>query len=250
MLGSVQKTLFGVLCLGALCLRGLMAEPDAKELVNLGIESAKKQDFAQAKTHFEKACELKNGFGCVFLGAFYEEGKGVGKGLKKAIQFYTKGCELNDGYGCRLLGNLYYNGQGVSKDAKKASQYYSKACDLNHAEGCTVLGSLHHYGVGTPKDLRKALDLYEKACELKDSPGCINAGYIYSVTKNFKEAIVRYSKACELKDGRGCYNLGVMQYNAQGTAKDEKQAVENFKKGCKSGVKEACDALKELKIEL
>ncbi|GAA8623969.1 hypothetical protein HpDR69_19090 [Helicobacter pylori] len=41
-----------------------------------------------------------------------------------------------------------------------------------------------------------------------------------------------------------------MQYNAQGTAKDEKQAVENFKKGCKSGVKEAYDALKELKIEL
>ncbi len=64
-----------------------------------------------------------------------------------------------------------------------------------------VLGSLHHYGVGTPKDLRKALDLYEKACDLKDSPGCINAGYIYSVTKNFK-AIVRYSKAMQIKDGR------------------------------------------------
>ncbi len=91
--------------------------------------------------------------------------------------------------------------------------------------------------------------MYEKACNLKDSPGCINAGYMYSVTKNFKEAIVRYSNACELKDGRGCYNLGVMQYNAQGTAKDEKQAVENFKKGCKSSVKEACDALKELKIK-
>ncbi len=33
MLGSVKKTLFGVLCLGALCLRGLMAEPDAKGLL-------------------------------------------------------------------------------------------------------------------------------------------------------------------------------------------------------------------------
>ncbi|WP_411996464.1 hypothetical protein [Helicobacter pylori] len=41
-----------------------------------------------------------------------------------------------------------------------------------------------------------------------------------------------------------------MQYNNQGTAKNENQAVENFKKGCKSSVKEACDALKELKIEL
>ncbi len=78
------------MCLGALCLKGLMAEPDAEELVNLGIESTKKQDFAQAKTHFEKACELKEGFGCVFLGASYEDGKGVGKDLKKAIQFLLK----------------------------------------------------------------------------------------------------------------------------------------------------------------
>ncbi len=137
------KAFFRILCLGALCLRGLIAEPDAKELVNLGIESVKKQDFAQAKTHFEKAYELKEGFGCVFLGAFYEEGKGVGKDLKKAIQFYTKGCELNDGLGCHLLGNLYYNGQGVSKDAKRALQYYSKACDLKHAEyGIRKLASL------------------------------------------------------------------------------------------------------------
>lgn len=66
MLRSVKKTLFRVLCLGALCLRELMAEPDAKEFVNLGIESAKKQDFTQAKAHFEKACTLKDGFGCVF----------------------------------------------------------------------------------------------------------------------------------------------------------------------------------------
>lgn len=67
-----------------------MAEPDAKELVNSGIESTKNQDFTQAKTHFEKACELKDGFGCVFLGAFYEEGKGVGKDLKKPFNFTLK----------------------------------------------------------------------------------------------------------------------------------------------------------------
>ncbi|AGT73476.1 tetratricopeptide repeat family protein [Helicobacter pylori SouthAfrica20] len=143
MLKGFKKALFRVLCLGALCLRGLMAEPDAKELVNLGIESAKKQDFTQAKTHFEKACELKEGFGCVFLGAFYEEGKGVGKDLKKAIQFYTKGCELNDGSGCYLLGELYYKGQDVSQNINKALQYHSKACDLKHAEyGIRKLASL------------------------------------------------------------------------------------------------------------
>lgn len=42
MLGSVKKIFFGVLCLGMLCLRGLMVELDVKEFVNLGIESVKK----------------------------------------------------------------------------------------------------------------------------------------------------------------------------------------------------------------
>ncbi len=158
MLKGSKKSLFRVLCLGALCLKGLMADPNAEELVNLGIEGYDKQDFTQAKKYFEKSCELQNGFGCVFLGASYEDGKGV------------------------------------------------------------------------EKDLKKALDLYEKACELKDSWGCFNAGVIYNTTKNFKEAIAHYSKACELNDDKGCYNLGVIQYKGEGMARNEKQAVENFKK--------------------
>ncbi len=33
MLGGVKKAVFRVLCLGALCLGGLMAEQDSKELI-------------------------------------------------------------------------------------------------------------------------------------------------------------------------------------------------------------------------
>ncbi len=53
-----------------------------------------------------------------------------------------------------------------------------------------------------------------------------------------------YDKACELKDSRGCYHLGVMQYNAQGTAKDEKQAVENFKKVANQALKKHATLLR------
>lgn len=140
MLGNVKKSLFRVLCLGALCLGGLMAEQDPKELVGLGAKSYKEKDFTQAKKYFEKACDLKENSGCFNLGVLYYQGQGVEKNLKKAASFYTKACDLNYSNGCHLLGNLYYSGQGVSQNTNKALQYYSKACDLKYAEGCASLG--------------------------------------------------------------------------------------------------------------
>ncbi|WQS33978.1 hypothetical protein KVF10_05305 [Helicobacter pylori] len=59
MLENVKKSLFRVLCLGVLCLGGLMAEINpgyAKALVNFGKESYDKQDFTQAKKYFKEEC--------------------------------------------------------------------------------------------------------------------------------------------------------------------------------------------------
>ncbi len=59
MLENVKKSLFRVLCLGALGFYGgggLMAEIDpryAKHLFNLGVESYDKQDFTQAKKYYQ-----------------------------------------------------------------------------------------------------------------------------------------------------------------------------------------------------
>ncbi|GAA6916704.1 hypothetical protein AOH271_07680 [Helicobacter pylori] len=68
MLGNFKKAIFRALCLGALGLLGLMAEPTPEELLNLGMLSYDKQDFSKAKGYFEKACDLNNGGGCNGLG--------------------------------------------------------------------------------------------------------------------------------------------------------------------------------------
>ncbi|EMG88016.1 beta-lactamase HcpA domain protein [Helicobacter pylori GAM112Ai] len=117
---------------------GLMAEPNAKKLVDLGRNSYSKQDFTQAKKYFEKACDLKDGVGCFNLGVLYDNGHGVGKDLKKAAQLYFKACELNDGSGCFNAGNIYRRGDGVAKNFKEALARYSKACELNDGDGCSA----------------------------------------------------------------------------------------------------------------
>ncbi|WP_217608253.1 tetratricopeptide repeat protein [Helicobacter pylori] len=132
---SFKKAIFRALCLCCVLIGGggLMAEPNPKELFNLGMLSYDKQDFSKARKYFEKACELKDGGGCGALGDLYD---GVEKNLIKAAQYISKACDLNNGSGCGALGDLY---DGVEKNLTKAAQYISKACKLGDQKACEVL---------------------------------------------------------------------------------------------------------------
>ncbi|MFB1288748.1 tetratricopeptide repeat protein [Helicobacter pylori] len=75
-----------------------MAEPNPKELFDLGMLSYDKQDFSKARKYFEKACDLNNGGGCGVLGSLYYNGDGVKRDSKKAAYFYSKACELKESF--------------------------------------------------------------------------------------------------------------------------------------------------------
>lgn len=139
-MGSFKKAIFRVLCLCCVLIGGgLMAEPNPKELFDLGVESYKAKDYIQAEKYFEKACDLNNGMGCSLLGILYGSGNGVEKDLTKAAYFDSKACELKESFGCGALAVLYINGQGVEKNLTKADQYISKACKLGDQEACETL---------------------------------------------------------------------------------------------------------------
>ncbi|AHN41615.1 cysteine-rich Sel1 repeat protein [Helicobacter pylori] len=106
MLGNFKKAIFRVLCLGALGLLGLMAEPNPEELFNLGMLSYDRQDFSKARKYFEKACDLNNSWGCDNLGMSYEYGQGVEEDEIKAAQLYSKACELGHQNACESLKKL------------------------------------------------------------------------------------------------------------------------------------------------
>ncbi|GAA8083694.1 hypothetical protein HpBT091_01180 [Helicobacter pylori] len=72
----------------------------------------------------------------------YSNGQGVEKNLTKAAQFYSKACDLKDGWGCSFLGGLYYNGDGVKQDFKKAVALFKKACKLGYQLACEMLKEL------------------------------------------------------------------------------------------------------------
>ncbi|WP_101022330.1 tetratricopeptide repeat protein [Helicobacter pylori] len=218
MLRGVKKAVFRVLCLGALCLGELMAEPNSKELIFSGITIYTDKDFTRAKEYFEKACRLNDADGCAILREAYSNGGVTPKGsaresIEKALEHTAtaKACKSNDAEKCKDLAEFYFN----ANDLKNALEYYSKSCKLNNVEGCMLSATFYN-------DMIKGLKKDKKAFE-------------YS------------AKACELNDAKGCYALAAFYNEGKGVAKDEKQTTENLEKSCKLGLKEACDILKEQK---
>ncbi len=67
-----------------------MAEPNPKELFNLGVKSNKAKDYIQAKKYFEKACNLNYGGGCFSLGILYTNKDFGEKNYKKALALTTQ----------------------------------------------------------------------------------------------------------------------------------------------------------------
>ena len=66
--------------------------------------------------------------GMARLGYPYEHGMaGVGKDMKKAVEWYKKAVEAGDKYSMFALGKAYELGRGVAQDWRKALEWYRKA---------------------------------------------------------------------------------------------------------------------------
>ena len=88
-------------------------------------------DKAAAAAIFEKACAKDGKDACTSLGlALMKTDK------TKAATVLTKACELKDGLGCMGIGSLYLHGNGVKKDVAKAKTLLTKACSLGAKSAC------------------------------------------------------------------------------------------------------------------
>ncbi|CAA6811193.1 MAG: Unknown protein [uncultured Sulfurovum sp.] len=105
--------------------------------------------YRKALDFYKKEC--KNDFnGCKNVGEMYQDGKGVSKDLKKALEYYHIGCEKNDGTSCFKIGMMYQfaktydQTQGyLIEDAAKAKEYYLQACDNKYILGCETFAKLN-----------------------------------------------------------------------------------------------------------
>ena len=62
-----------------------------------------------------------------------------------------------------LIGRIYDDGLGVPKDERKAVEYFKRASDMGDVQGAFALGIAYAQGRGVKKDFRTAANFFEKA---------------------------------------------------------------------------------------
>ncbi len=104
-------------------------------LYDMGLAGLVTQDEHQALEWFKKAADADDSRAAVYLGYYYETGKG---GLKQdygeAVTWYQKGVSQLEPMAMNNLGVMYYHGKGVARDLKEAKRWWQMAVKFGSQE--------------------------------------------------------------------------------------------------------------------
>ena len=104
-------------------------------LYDMGLAGLVTQNEHQALGWFKQAAEADDSRAAVYLGYYYETGKG---GLKQdygeAITWYQKGISQLEPMAMNNLGVMYYHGKGVDRDHKEAKRWWQMAAKFGSQE--------------------------------------------------------------------------------------------------------------------
>lgn len=179
------------------------------------------KDYGRAYTYFNKGCNAKNGYSCLYLGDMYKEGNGVKQDLKKrdeyyeqAIEIFFQACKDNVSTGCRGLGESYMLGY-IEDPHQETAVYLSKSCNNNDYKSCVLLGDFYYYKADNKSE---AFKYYQSACDNHNPQGCIKLLDLYNrdktqQLKNKASVLFKADKMCKSGASNMCFFLGDMYRN-------------------------------------
>ncbi|MEJ6066404.1 sel1 repeat family protein [Psychrobacter sp. 16-Bac2893] len=200
-------------------------------------------DYKKAFTWMQKAADKGNDWAYEYLGAMYQEGKGVTKSDTKAFAAYLKVATNKeyDDIGKLRVGEMYYSGQGVAQDYTKAFEWLVKSAANKNAIAQARVGEMYYQGRGTTKDYTKAFEAYHIAThtilesarnsaiygDAEDKKAYKNQSAIAHT--NYEDSYAKLSK------------VGSADYQKDSHLELRAKAVEWFKEVCSAGNQKSCD---------
>ncbi len=96
-------------------------------------------NYKRVNSAFEymKFCKKNDSNACFQAAIYYLDGKNVKPNLKKATKYLLKACSLKNGKACFFIGKLWLETRNHHKpNPKKAKKYLLKACKLGIKQAC------------------------------------------------------------------------------------------------------------------
>lgn len=238
-----------------LCERADAGNPDA--LVELGRYYEEICQMRKAFDCFRKAADKGSAKGYYQLSLAYQDGSGVKRDKKLAVEMTMKAAECGHSPAQRRLGNFYSKGEGVAKDTVLADAWYKKAfdtatkdADKGSTDSMKLLASMYANGTGVEKDVGKAVEWYERAAEAGSAYDKQRLAYQFetgvTLPRNLekaeewrRKAAAEFRQLADKGDPEAQRELGSIYDLGLGVPEDNKKAMEWYRKAAEQGDAEA-----------
>lgn len=160
-----------------------------------------------------------------------------------AAERFSRWCERGDARSCSVLGVMYEQGRGVERDPKRAVQLFGRACRQNNARACVSLGRMMHDGTAARPDPLGAATMFESACHQGELDGCFLLGRVLGASGEERRAAALLGETCNKGHAPSCDELGVMAQQGRGVKQSAQRAEKLFRRACRAGHVEACARL-------
>lgn len=121
------------------------------------------QNYTEARKWFERAAELGEVGGHLYLGYCHFYGRNIPINYEKAFREFTLATEKGDHCALYKLGDMYRDGRFVVQDGGMALQYYQQALSRitpkspDYPNIVSRIGHCLFHGIGCPPDLLSAM---------------------------------------------------------------------------------------------
>ena len=197
------------------------------------------QDYKEAFSWFNKAAELYDPEGLLYVGVFYDRGMGVKKNPKKAAEYYRQAAHKGDRIACHNIAICYSEGSGVEKSEVKAFEWMLKSAEKGFVNAQKCVGDYYYEGFGVEKSDAEAFEWMLKAAENGSVDAQRKIGDYFwdgtGVKRSEKCTFEWWLRAAQAGDSLATNNVGVLYYKGIGTKKDTKKAKEFLLAAAKQG---------------
>ncbi|MGH8119281.1 MAG: SPOR domain-containing protein [Gammaproteobacteria bacterium] len=234
------------------CLLVFTAAVSAQDLED-GQSAYQAGDYKKTLEILQPLAEQGNSQAQAMLGMMYDNGQGVDRDQKVALQWYIKAAEQGMPVAQHDVGVRYFQGIGVEQNYQEAAKWWEQAANAGLADSRFNLGLMYYRGLGVKTDYPKAAEHFRKAAEQGHGHAQYSIAVMHAfgqgVEKNYTEALKWFREAAAQGIAQAQFNLGIFYENGYGLDKDMNQARQWYQRAADQGLDEARKKLASLDQE-
>jgi hypothetical protein len=210
--------------------------------------AAADQDYAEALQLYNRSIRDGDQRALVELGQMYEQGRGVPKDVRRAVELYERAAEQSR-WARAKLGVLYLEGNEIPKDYEKARRWLQRAAADGNPAARNNLGLMYDRGLGVGVDHAAAADLYLAALRGGNVQARGNLESLFATGRGAPEgaaALDWYRRGAEAGVMSAQYQLGRIYAKGEIVPRNDELATEWLARAAEQGHPQARKEAAEL----